>query len=86
MDYLTAIIAMNLSVLEGCFPIASLFWCDFFVYMACRVALCICIASCYCFDLGRIGNQVEHFLGGMAFAAALNRTLVLPPFRTYVCI
>jgi len=36
--------------------------------------------------LGRIGNQVEHFLGGMAFAAATNRTLVLPPFRTYVCI
>ena len=36
--------------------------------------------------LGRLGNQVEHFLGGMAFAAAVNRTLVLPPFRTYVCI
>jgi len=40
----------------------------------------------YCCALGRLGNQVEHFLGGMAFAAALNRTLVLPPFRTYVCI
>jgi len=36
-------------------------------------------------DVGRLGNQVEHFLGGMAFAAALERTLVLPPFRTYVC-
>jgi len=35
---------------------------------------------------GRLGNQVEEFLGGMAFAAALNRTLVLPPFRTYVCM
>jgi len=40
----------------------------------------------YCCGIGRVGNQVEHFLGGMAFAAALNRTLVLPPFRTYVCI
>lgn len=33
---------------------------------------------------GRFGNQAEHYIGAMAFAKAIDRTLVLPPFRTYV--
>lgn len=40
-------------------------------------------STCGNCSVGRFGNQMSQYIGAIAFAKGLDRTLVLPPFVRY---